>query len=62
MCVGVLEAILVLLSVQNLSVILSQLMDGLINPTLLAWMIRCSLDKPNYVGLAKLCVEIEPRC
>ena len=37
-CVGVLESSLVLVSVHQLSISLSQLLDGLINPTLLAWM------------------------
>ena len=57
-CVGVLEARLVLVLVHQLSISLSQLLDGLINPTLLTWMICCSPDKPNYVGLAKLCALV----
>ena len=55
---GVLEARIVLVSVQQLNISLSQLLDGLINPTLLAWLIRYSPDKPNCVGLAKLCTLV----
>ena len=36
----------------------TQLLDGLINPTLLAWMICYSPDKPNSVGLAELCTLV----
>ena len=58
MCVDVLEASLVLVLVHQLSISLSQLLDGLINPTLLAWLICCSPDKPNRVGLAELCTLV----
>ena len=57
-CVGVLEDRLVLVSVHQLSISISQLLDGLINPTLLAWLIHCFPDKPNYVGLAELCTLV----
>ena len=55
---GVLEAKLVLVSMHELSISLSQLLDGLINPTLLAWLICCSPDKPNCVGLDELCTLV----
>ena len=57
-CLGVLESKLVLVSMHQLSISLSQLLDGLINPTLLAWLICCSLDKRNRVGLAELCTFV----
>ena len=57
-CVGVLEARMVLVSMHQLSISLSQLLDGLINPTLLAWLICCSPDKPNCVGLVELCTLV----
>ena len=56
--VGVLEARLVLVLVHQLSISLSQLLDGLINPTLLAWLIPCSPDKPNCVGLDDMCTLV----
>ena len=55
---GVLEARLVLVSVHQVSISISQLLDGLINPTLLAWLICCSPNKPNHVGLAELCTLV----
>ena len=55
---GDLEASMVLVSVHQLSIILSQLLDGLINPNLLAWLICCSPDKLNCVGLAELCTLV----
>ena len=55
---GVLEASLVQVSVHQLSISLSYLMDGLINPTLLAFLIHCSPDKPNCVGLDELCTLV----
>ena len=58
MCVGVLEVNLVLVLVHQLSISLSKLLDGLINPTLLAWLIHCSPDKLNCVGLAELCTLV----
>ena len=57
-CVGVLEARLVLVLVHQLSISLSQLLDDLINPTLLAWLICCLPDKPNCVGLAEMCTLV----
>ena len=55
---GVLEASMVLVSVHQLRISLSQLLDGLINPTLLAWLICYSPEKPNCVGLAELCTLV----